>query len=169
MVSLSELRPDVRQAASGLVHRETPEHLRPPPLDGILDGPVFSEDPSVEVERDRLPVALDSFTLLRLLEEHPDWERELVARFDRREFGTVVLIQDLDLADPWWSRSYLGLAVATAIDRNYGLSETVPGPVFRYRLYVPRSGQASTVSSATSTRSRTSTSQDGSAARSSSE
>jgi hypothetical protein len=168
VVSLSELRHDVREGASALVHRDTQERLRPPPLDGVIRAPVFSEDPSVEVERDRLPVALDGFTLLRLLDEHPEWERELVARFDRREFATVVLIQELDLADEWWSKSHLGLEVSKAIMRNYRLSQRVTGPVFRYRLYVPRSGQASTASSATSTRSRASTSQEGTAASSSS-
>jgi hypothetical protein len=168
-LSLSELRHDAREAASALVHRETPERLRVPPLAGRVVEPSFSEDPGVDVQRDRMPVALDTFTLLRLLEEHPDWERELIARFDRREFATVVLIQDLDLADPWWSESHLGLGIASAIARNYRLAERLPGPVFRYRLYVPRSGATSAASSPTSTRSRPSTSQDGTAESSSSE
>ena len=143
VLSLSELRHDVRDAASSLVRRETPGRLHVPPLGGRLRASFFSEDPSVAVERDQLPTALDSFTLLRLLADHPDWERELVARFDRREFATVVLIQDLDLADRWWSESHLGFEVARSIHRNYRLAERLPGPVFRYRLYVPRSGAAS--------------------------
>jgi hypothetical protein len=76
--------------------------------------------------------------LLRVVKERPAAKRALVARFDRREFGAVVLFVDLDLRDPWWARSHLGLDVARAIDRNYRLVRQVQGPVFRYRVLAPR-------------------------------
>lgn len=106
------LRHDVRETAGAALDRTTVERWREAPLRDRLDGSYFTEDPMVAVENGDRPVALDSFMLLRLAREHPEWEQQLVDRFDRREFDTVVLIVDLDLDDPWWSRSYLGLTLA---------------------------------------------------------
>ena len=136
-ISLLDQRKDVREAAMQLVDGETPHHLRPPAFSSVLTAPVFSEDPTTEVQRGRRPVALDSYMLLRILREHPAWRRELADRFQRREFASVVLIADLDLEDPWWSRSHLGIDVARAIDANYRLARRIRGPVFAYRLLVP--------------------------------
>jgi hypothetical protein len=137
-VSLFDLRHDLREAADIAIHRTTPDRLRTPALDVRLAAPVLSEDPVIPVERGETPTVLDSYMLLRVLRRHPTWRRELVARIARREFGTVVLITDLDLDDPWWSESHLGIEVATEIDRQYRFARKVPGPVFAYRLYVPR-------------------------------
>jgi hypothetical protein len=161
VTSLFELRQDVREAGSAIVRHQTPLRFRTPPGPAGLVKPYFTEDPSVAVERGAQPVALDSFTLLRLLGQHPEWRRDLIARFDRREFTTVLLIHDLDLSDPWWSESHLGLEVATAIERSYRFARSLPGPVFRYRVYVPRTGQTRTASATSNTKSRATTSQDG--------
>lgn len=136
-VSLVDLRSDVHEAATIAVDRSTPERLRPPALREAIAGPVLSEDPSIAVQRGRTPVVLDAYMLLRILREQPARRRELVARIARREFKTVVLIMDLDLDDPWWSQSHLGIEVARAIDRHYRFVRKVPGPVFFYRLYEP--------------------------------
>ena len=137
-VSLFDVRHDVREAAAIAVHRNTPDRLRTPALDVRLAEPVLSEDPVIPVERGETPIVLDSYMLLRVLRRHPIWRRELVARIARREFGTVVLVTDLDLDDPWWSESHLGIEVASEIHRQYRFARKVPGPVFAYRLYVPR-------------------------------
>jgi hypothetical protein len=137
-ISLIDLRSDVREAASAAAHRETPKHLRAPALTQRLKRPVFSEDPSILIERGERPLVLDSYMLLRILEDDRKAESKLVSRFGRREFVTVVLIMDLDLDDPWWSESHLGIGVARAIKRDYRFVRKVPGPVFAYRLYAPR-------------------------------
>ena len=140
VISMADVRHDVREAATTIAHLESPLLLRAPALSNQLAEPYFSEDPSLAVERGQRPVALDSFMLLRILQDDPTLERGLVARFDRKEFKTVVLITDLDLGDPWWSKSHLGLGVARAIDRNYRFVRYVQGPVFRYRIFEPREG-----------------------------
>jgi hypothetical protein len=138
LVSLFQLRHDVYGAGKNIAHLRTDQTLRPPALDVRLPQPYFTEDPTVAVERGERPVALDSYMLLRIAHMHPAWARELAARFDRREFKAVVLIEDLNLRDPWWSRNHLGLEVATAIAHNYRLERTVLGPVFLYRIFEPR-------------------------------
>jgi len=137
-VSLWNLRHDVREAATTVVHLETPERLKTPALDLRLTEPYFTEDPTIAVQRGQRPVALDSFMLLRVVREHQDVRRELIARFERKEFTAVVLLMDLDLGDAWWSDSHLGLDVARAIERNYVFVRKVRGPVFKYRLLEPR-------------------------------
>jgi hypothetical protein len=137
-LSLWELRHDVREAAAALVSREVPARYHLPRLPEHVSGSLFSEDPGVAVDNGRRPVVLDAFMLLRLLNERPDWKRELIERFERHEFDTVVLIQDLERARTWWSTSHLGTDVARTISRNYVLQRRLPGPVFSYHIYVPR-------------------------------
>lgn len=137
-ISLVDVRGAARETAKQLAQGETPPRLRVPAYSAPLAEPVFTEDPTVAVQRGWRPVALDSFMLLRVLREQPERAQELVARFERREFRSVVLIADLDLRDPWWRESHLGLDIARAIDRNYSFARKVMGPVFAYRLYVPR-------------------------------
>jgi hypothetical protein len=140
VVSLVDVRHDVREAATMIARLESPVQLRAPAISNQLAEPYFTEDASLAVERGQRPVALDSFMLLRILHDDPALERSLIARFDRKEFKSVVLITDLDLGDPWWSRSHLGLDVARAIDRNYRFVRYVQGPTFRYRIFEPREG-----------------------------
>jgi hypothetical protein len=137
-ISLVDVRGAAREAATQLAHGETPPCLRVPAYSAPLAEAVFTEDPTVAVQRGWRPVALDSFMLLRVLREQPARARELLARFERREFRSVVLIADLDLRDPWWGESHLGIDVARTIDRNHRFAGKVMGPVFAYRLYVPR-------------------------------
>ena len=137
-LSLLSIRGDAREAALQLVEGDTPRRLQVPAFSGPLAEPYFTEDPTIAVQRGRRPVALDSYMLLRVLRDRPRAKRELIARFERREFRSVVLIADLDLRDPWWSDSHLGIDVARAIDRNYRLAQSMRGPAFRYRLLVPR-------------------------------
>jgi hypothetical protein len=137
-VSLLGLRHDFKQAVLIAVSGDTPQNLVAPALDGQIAEPFLSEDPSIAVERGQRPEVLDSFMLLRILRDRPDLEQRLVERLNHREFANIVLIMDLDLHDPWWSESHLGLGVARAIDRNYVMTDKVQGPVFRYRLLKPR-------------------------------
>ena len=137
-LSLLHGRAEAREAAVQLVDGETPPHLRVPAFSGPLPEPIFTEDPTVAVQRGQRPVALDSYMLLRVLRDRPALKRALVARFERRDFGSVVLIADLDLRDPWWTDSHLGIDVARAIDRNYVLVRNIRGPAFRYRMLLPR-------------------------------
>jgi len=85
-------RAEAREAAVQLVEGETPPHLRVPAFSGPLPEPIFTEDPTIAVQRGQRPVALDSYMLLRVLRGRPALRRALVARFERREFGSVVLI-----------------------------------------------------------------------------
>jgi len=137
-LSLLHGRAEAREAAIQLVEGETPPHQRVPAFSGPLPEPIFTEDPTIAVQRGQRPVALDSYMLLRVLRGRPALRRALVARFERREFGSVVLIADLDLRDPWWTDSHLGIDVARAIERNYVLTRNIRGPAFRYRMLVPR-------------------------------
>ena len=138
VVSLVDVRSNIREAAVIAAERATPEKLRPPALSEDVARPILSEDPSILVQRGERPVVLDAFMLLRVLRREPERRRELIGRLARREFATVVLIMDLDLGDPWWSQSHFGIEVARAIDRHYRFERKVPGPVFAYRLLVPR-------------------------------
>jgi len=138
LASLADVRQDVHEAAVAAVQRSTPERLRPPALHTTVAAPILSEDPTIPVQRGARPTILDSYMLLRVLRREPARRRELIARLARHEFATIVLIMDLDLDDPWWSKSHFGISVARAIDRHYRFDRKVPGPVFAYRLYVPR-------------------------------
>lgn len=137
-VSLYDLRHDVRETAAAALDGRTVERWQTAPLSDRLGGSYFTEDPMVAVQNGDRPVALDSFMLLRLARKHPEWEQQLIDRFDQREFDTVVLIADLDLTDDWWKTSHLGLPIAQAIDRNYVLQDKVPGPTFAYRVLKPK-------------------------------
>lgn len=133
-----DLPREVGSAAIAVVRGERPDELRPDLLGDRLEGAYFTEDPGVAVQHGDHPVVLDSFMLLRIAREHPTWEARLVARFDRREFDTVVLITDMDLEMSWWRKLHLGLPVARAIDRNYVQTARVPGGVYDYRVLEPR-------------------------------
>jgi hypothetical protein len=131
-----DLEPQAHAAASALVHGTHDPRYAREPLPGRI-GPgadVLSEDPYVEVARGRLPVVLDPFMLLRVLDRHRDLRRGLVRRIERREFDDVVLIVPLDPNAPRWRTLHFGPEVARAIDRNYELAAQVG----RYWLYRPR-------------------------------
>jgi hypothetical protein len=138
LASVYDQRHDVRDAMTIATDRRTPAALEMPALAGVLQEPYFAEDPSLATARGDRPVVLDPFMLLRVLDEDPKLVPPLVRRFERHEFRMVVLFNDLDLSDPWWSDTHLGLDVARAIDRNYRHLKSVRGPVFRYRLFVPK-------------------------------
>lgn len=138
VLSTYDLRQDVRETAAAAIDGSTAERWRTAPLSSRLQGSYFTEDPMVAVQNGDRPVALDSFMLLRLAREYPEWEQQLVERFDRREFDTVILIVDLRLDDPWWRDSHLGIKLAQAIDRNYTFKEKVQGPTFGYRVFTPK-------------------------------
>ena len=102
---------------------------------------LLSEEPWAALSLDRLPTVLDPYALLRIAEEHPEWEDDLVARLDGHEFDWVVLRYDhvrpdgrIELADPWWHDQNFGPTIVGAIARNYRFREAVAG----YALYAPR-------------------------------
>jgi hypothetical protein len=136
----AELRVDTRTAASTFVHRDTPvRYSRNLMARYITSGDsLLSEDPSVPLVLNRTPILLDAFMLPRIGDSHPEWRDDLVRRLDGHEFDKIVLILKLDLTDPWWSTNHFGTPVATAISRNYCLTEDVLGGVFKYRIYQPR-------------------------------
>lgn len=131
-----DLEPQAHAAASTLVHRTHDPRYAKEPLKGRIStrDDLLSEDPYVPVAMGRLPVVLDPFMLLRVLDRHPDLRRGLVRRIERREFDEVVLIVPLDPNNPRWRTLHFGPEVARAIDRNYELSAQVG----RYWLYKPR-------------------------------
>jgi hypothetical protein len=131
-----DLEPQAHAAASALVHRTHDPRYAKEPLAGRI-GPgddILSEDPYVPVAMGHLPVVLDPFMLLRVLDRHPELRRGLVGRIDRREFDEVVLIVPLDPNAPRWRTLHFGPDVARAIDRSYELAAQVG----RYWLYRPR-------------------------------
>ena len=136
----SELRADTRTAAASLIHRETPDRYSRNLMSRYIKpgDSLLSEDPSVPLLLDRTPILLDAFMLPRIGATHPQWRDDLVRRLDQHQFDTIVLIFELDLADSWWKDSHFGTPIATAINRNYCLSEAVLGGVFKYRIYRPR-------------------------------
>nr|MDQ3823268.1 hypothetical protein [Actinomycetota bacterium] len=136
------LHPEAREAAAVAVGRSSAEYPRAPLAGRIADdASLFSEEPWIPISLDRDPTVLDPYTLLRLAEDHPDWEAELVARLDRQAFDWVVLRHDhvsadgrIDLASPWWQNQNFGPTIVAAIARSYRFVEAVEG----YALYEPR-------------------------------
>jgi hypothetical protein len=106
------------------------------PLDGLIDGRqrILSDDPYIAVSRGESPVVLDAFMLLRLLDRHPDWRSNLIARIDAHSFSKVVLLKPLDPSAEWWRSLHFGPAVTSALQRNYRLRFVRDG----YYVYVPR-------------------------------
>lgn len=105
------------------------------------DALLVSEDARVDVEAGRDPVVLDPFMLVRLLDEHPAWEADLVRRIEAREFDAVVLLRDHVLADgsievenARWRREHFGRSVVAAIDASYRFRAFAGS----YALYEPR-------------------------------
>jgi hypothetical protein len=127
---------DARGALRSLAGRNTDPAITKYPLDGLVtrEDSLLSEDPSVPVLLDERPVILDAFMLLRLDRKHPDRTSELVRRLDRRAFSKIVLIRELDLADPWWRTNHFGPRIVRSITRNYRLTAQIE----RYWVYEPR-------------------------------
>ena len=134
---------EAKEAAAIAVGRSSSEYPRAPLADRIEDdASLLSEEPWIPVSLNRDPTVLDPYTLLRLAEEHPDWEADLVNRLETRAFDWVVLRQDhlgpggrIDLASPWWQNQNFGPTIVAAIARNYRFREAVEG----YALYEPGS------------------------------
>jgi hypothetical protein len=126
-------RKDAADALRALVARGPSYDRRP--LAGELRPAdiVLSEDPYVAVARDQDPLVLDPFMLLRLLRDHHDWEAALVRRIDERRFTKIVLERRLDASGRWWREYHFGVAVVTAVARNYRLDRQLG----RYWIYVP--------------------------------
>jgi ABC-type amino acid transport system permease subunit len=127
---------DVRRADSRpLVGRADSDERVPRLATAIEAGDrVLSEDPFVPASRGMHPVILDPYMLLSLVGDHPDWQRDVIRRIDRREFDKVVLFYLPDEARLWYERVHLGTPVVRAIERNYRPAEFVDG----YWVYVPR-------------------------------
>jgi hypothetical protein len=95
---------------------------------------LLSEDPYVPVSLGQDPTVLDAFMLLRILRHHPAWEAQLVRRIDHRRFTKIVLLEPLNLDDPWFQKGSFGPAVVNAMARNYRLTRIVAG----YWIYAPK-------------------------------
>jgi hypothetical protein len=106
------------------------------PLAGVIGSgkAVLSEDPYIPVSRGQDPVVLDAFMLVRILRNHPQWQQQLLAQIDAKDFAKVVLMEPLDPSDPWFHTYSLGAPVASALARNYQLSKSQDG----YFVYTPR-------------------------------
>lgn len=136
----ARMRGDTREAVGMLLGTTTPSRYDPHPLADRVrtTESVLSDDPFVPVSLGRRPVIGDAFMLLRIGDDHPEWRADLVRRIERHEFDKVVLIFPLDLTDPWWSESHLGIEVARALARAYRPAGRVVGAYDFYRIYVPR-------------------------------
>jgi hypothetical protein len=134
-----QFRPQLSGSIRGLRPGVTDPRFPKSPLKGLV-GPrdtFLSQDASIAVARGQRPVVLDPYMLLRILKQHPRWQRTLVRRIDAREFDKVVLLFKLDPSAAGFTRLDFGRAVASAIDRNYRLETTTSGGN-RYWIYVPR-------------------------------
>jgi hypothetical protein len=112
---------DTETAARSLAGGDHAYEARP--LTGVLepDDRLLSEDPYVPVSRGEDPVVLDAFMLLRILNDHPDWEAVLVRQIKARTFTKILLVRKLDPSDPFWQSNDFGLPVISAIAQNYRL------------------------------------------------
>lgn len=136
---LFQLRPQLSGSIHGLRPGVADPRFPRSPLKGIVGArdTFLSQDASIAVARGQRPVVLDSYMVLRILKQHPRWQRTLVRRIDAREFDKVVLLFKLDPSAAGFTRLDFGRAVASAIDRNYRLEATTSGGN-RYWIYVPR-------------------------------
>jgi hypothetical protein len=134
------MAPVTRDAASKLVRGSSAPGLSRNPVQGYVEPgeTLLSEDPTVPVLLDEQPTVLDAFMLLRIGQQHPSWQADLIRRLDRRAFAKVVLMRELDLADSWWRTHHFGLPVARAIARNYRLLGAIDSG---YWIYVPRASR----------------------------
>jgi hypothetical protein len=137
-----DLHPDVRTAILTAAGSSSVAYPVEPPRELVPAGArLLSEDPTLDVVRDRHPTVLDPFMLVRILERHPEWRDDLVRRIDEREFDRVVLRADHVLPDgrievehPRWRREHLGRDVVAAIARSYRFR----GFADPYAVYAPR-------------------------------
>lgn len=134
---------EARGAVAIALGRSSASYPRAPLAGRIAAGDsLLSEEPWLPVSLDRLPTVLDAYALLRIAEDHPDWEAELVQRLDGGAFDRVVLRSDhvaadgsIDVSAPWWQDQNFGPTIVAAIARNYRFREAVEG----YALYEPSS------------------------------
>ena len=103
---------------------------------------LLSEDATVAVTSGRLPVVLDPFMLVRIVQRHPEWGADLVRRLDAREFDRIALLADhvradgsIEVSHPRWKREHFGREIVAAIARNYRFLAFVDS----YAVYGPRS------------------------------
>jgi hypothetical protein len=124
--SIKYLLPADIRTVSDLASGESRRYSVWPLDDLVLRGDsVLSEDPYIPVALGCPPTILDPFMLLRLLDTHPDWRKELVRRLERREFDEVILLQRADPRDAWYQLLNLGSPVVRAVRQNYTLEAIV--------------------------------------------
>jgi hypothetical protein len=125
------VRRDIRVLAHGTAERD-----RVPRLAGAVsdDERILSEDPFVPASRNLRPFVLDSYMLITLLQRHPEWRRDLVARIENAEFDKILLYYVPSEAPQWYERVHLGPDVVQAVEARYRRARRVDG----YWIYVPR-------------------------------
>jgi hypothetical protein len=102
-----------------------------------LVGPgdrILSEDASIPIARDQVPVVLDAFMLPSIGAREPQAIEALVERLEHHGFDRVILFYPLNDAPEGWYTMQFGTRVADAIARNY----TLVGGGNRSYVYVPR-------------------------------
>jgi hypothetical protein len=133
------LRPPTAVAAKALLGRDN-TYSGGPALESLIGASdrILSEDPYVPVSHDQDPVVLDSFMLIRIAREHPEWQAEFIRQIRRHRFTKVVLFFRLQPGEIWWKLESLGTPISTAIARNYRLAFTPGDPRSEgYYIYVP--------------------------------
>ena len=103
------------------------------PLVGPGDR-ILSEDPSIQIARDQVPVVLDAFMLPSIGARDPEALDALVERLEHHGFDRVILVYPLNEAPEDWYTMHFGTSVADAIARNY----TLVGRGNRSYVYAPR-------------------------------
>jgi hypothetical protein len=113
-----------------------------PPLEHSITASdqILTEDPYVAIAHDEDPVLLDTFMLVRIAREHPEWQAALIRDIRHHRFTKVVLGEELDPNDEWFHIYSFGAPIATAIADSYRLVD-VPDdfrPGGRYYVYEPK-------------------------------
>jgi hypothetical protein len=110
------------------------------PLTGLIadSDTVFSEDPWIDIARNRTPTLLDPFALSLLTSKHPELTEPLVQRLRNGEYSKVVLLRRPGTASSqdWheWYGRHLGKPVVQAITEHYQLEAQAEG----YFVYTPK-------------------------------
>jgi len=97
---------------------------------------ILSEDASIPMARDQVPVVLDAFMLPTIGARDPKALTALVERLEHHGFDRVILVYPLNDAPENWYTMQFGTRVADAIARNYTLVE---GRKTNFYVYAPRS------------------------------
>jgi hypothetical protein len=109
------------------------------PLTGLAieDGPVLSDDPWIDLARNRKPCVLDSYSIARWSTARPDLVEPLLRRVQGRAFKQVIVTQQLDKVYPHarftYAEFYFGRPIVEAVLRNYHLQAKAED----FFVYVP--------------------------------